>query len=414
MGFKSIFISPIVMAASVLVSCSWPAFGQAPASGGASSSSKGISAFMSDTGKIVPDVENNAIMVMDYPHNIAAVEDYLKMADKPGQQILIEARIVEVKLDKEHTFGVNWQALTNKRHLYSLNSSGQQVQGITQGLPQFATSTDQVLPVHWEPIQGDALLPFTMGFFDSNINAVISTLAAQMKTDILSAPKVTTTNNRRAKINVIKNTPYVDSVVLTWQTIAGAGGVSTTVPVYTYTYNYADEGVNMEVTPLINNDGTVTLTLYPEVKEIVKWHDMPGPSGASRNPQLPETDVRSTQTKVTVKEGQTLVIGGLMREKNMDGESKVPVLGDMPILGGLFRSKYSTKEKTELLIFVMPKIISSASLVKEIVEAKLPDAKPASSDMHEVMGMLDSLEKKMQNVSRERQLLEKEVAASAN
>jgi MSHA biogenesis protein MshL len=350
---------------------------------------------------------------MDYPHNIAAIEDYLKMADQPGQQVLIEAKIVEVNLDNEHSFGVNWQALMNKQHLYSIDSSGARVQGITQGVPTSATSTEQVLPVHWEPLQGDSLMPFTMGFFDTNIDMVINALATQMKTDILSAPRVTATNNRRAKIDVIKNTPYVSSVELSWQTIPGAGGMSTTVPVYTYNYTYADEGVSMEVTPLINNDGTVTLVLFPEVKEIVRWHDMPGPSGASRSPQLPETDVRSTQTKVTVREGQTLVIGGLMREKNRNGETKVPLLGDLPILGSLFRSKYHTKEKTELLIFVMPRIISNIPAAKAVVEAKLPQ-KPASSDMSEVMGMLDSLEQKMQSVSKERQLLEKEVGAPAN
>jgi len=315
---------------------------------------------LSESGKVIPDIETNSILVIDYPPNIAMVEEYLKMADVSSEQVLIEARVVEVKLEKEHALGVNWSLFMEKAGAeigqFRLGS------GSGQGL-------QQVIPFRkpkWEPLIGEVQEPFTIGIFDENIEIVLRALTTQLKTEILSAPKVTTTNNRRAKIDVIKTIPYLEEIKEEEE--ESAGGTTTTT--YTYTYTYADEGVNLEVMPQINPDRSITMILCPQVKEIVRWKPVLGPAGAPGVPELPETDIRMAQTKVTVREGQTLVIGGLIREKIRAGATKVPLLGDIPLLGSCFRTKKDEKQKVELLIMVSPTIITPQVLTQMVKQER--------------------------------------------
>jgi len=307
----------------------------------------------SSSGKIIPDVEANSFLVVDHPSNIVMIEEYLKMIDVPQEQVLIEARIVEVKLEGQHSLGVNW-ALNKLRLGRGLETYGAYTNdaggttypsGIFQGL--------EYQPVAYPPITGTETDPFTFGVFNQNIDVVVQALTSELDTDIISAPKITTTNNRRAKIDVMKTIPYLEQVEKEEEDTDAGTSVT-----FTYDYTFADEGVSLEVTPLINPDGSITMTLVPQVKEIVQFRELVKPEGAESGPSLPETDVRIANTKVTVQAGQTLVIGGLIREKLTGGVLKVPMLGDIPLLGSLFRSKTDTKEKTELLIFVSPRVIT--------------------------------------------------------
>lgn len=306
---------------------------------------------LSSSGRVIPDVEANSFLVVDHPSNLAMIEEYLKMIDVPQQQVLIEARIVEVKLEGEHALGVNW-ALNKWRLGHDLQAygvdrlaTGNAVQGVWQ---QLENQTPK-----FPPISGTNTDPFTLGIFNQNIDVVLQALTSEMDTNIISAPQITTTNNRRAKIDVLKTIPYLREVEKE-ETGEGADKETT----FTYYYTFADEGVTLDVTPLINPDGTITMTLLPQVKEIIQFREVLGPSGIAGSPELPETDVRIANTKVTVQAGQTLVIGGLIREKLTGGVLKVPFLGDVPLLGSLFRTKIDTKEKTELLIFVSPSVIT--------------------------------------------------------
>ncbi len=317
---------------------------------GSSGSGAAIIDLLSSTGKLIPDVETNSFIVVDQAPNIAMIEEYLKMIDTPSKQVLIEARIVEVKLEGEHAFGVNWAAFTDGGRLggdwrvYGTDAAGATQQGLWQAIP--------FQQPKYEPITGSAQNPFTLGIYKGNMDIVLQALATELKTDIISAPKITTTNNRRAKIDVVKTIPYLEEIEK--EDEETESGTTTT---YTYSYSYADEGVSLEVTPLINPDGSITMVLIPQVKEIIRFREVLGPAGAGSSPELPETDVRIAQTKVTVNAGETLVIGGLIRDKGNDGELKVPFLGDVPMLGNFFRQKIRTTQKTELLIFVSPVII---------------------------------------------------------
>jgi len=306
---------------------------------------------LSDTGKIIPDLETNSFIIIDYPANIAKVEEFLEMADVPSKQVLIEARIIEVRLEKEHSLGVNWRVFADKGGF----EMGQFRVGSAASLGGISALEQAIdyKDTHYPPSDSTQIEdPFTIAIFDENINIVLKALAAQLKTDMLSAPKISTVNNRRAKIDIIKTTPYIKEIEKEDKDI-GDGLTRTTI---TYVYDYTDEGVSLEVTPIINPDDSITLLLFPQIKTILKWKNLPAPGDTTLD--LPETDIRVANTKVTVKDGQTLVIGGLIRERMADGVSKIPFLGDIPILGTFFSSKTKFKQKTELLIFVSPAIIS--------------------------------------------------------
>jgi len=329
----------------------------AQGSGTTSDGGNPLRGFLSASGKLIPDIESNSILVVDYGANIEMIKQYLVMADVPAQQVVIEARVVEVKLEGEHSLGINWEIL----HSRALGT-GQMTpySGARGTLPR--QQIDFKAP-RWEPLSfsGNEETPFSFGLFNENIDIIVQVLSTILDTKILSAPKITAINNRRAKIDVTKTTPFVSEISVDTETTDA--GIITTIE---YTYEYADEGVSLAVTPLINPDGTITLELFPQVKEILRFKPMPGYAGALV--ELPETDVRVAQTKVTLREGETLVIGGLIRDKKIEGELKVPILGDLPFLGNFFKTKKTDIDKTELMIFVSAKIVDSGFVKKMKLE----------------------------------------------
>ena len=316
--------------------------------------STNIRGLLSSQGKILYGNEPNSIMVIDYPENTQRVAEYLDALDIAPRQVLIEARVVEVKLQKEHALGVNWKAMADKGYLpLGRFKAGSAALGGQPGL------LEQVIPyksTFYPPGQSTSgqESPFTFAIFDDNINLVLQTLASALDTDILSAPKIATVNNQEAEIKITQKLPWAEP---TLSSSSGTGG-STTISV-TWEVNYEEVGIKLKVTPIINDDGKISLSLVPEVSE--KTGDLTltvSQSGTSINYTVPIIDSRTASTKVVVGDGQTLIIGGLIKDKTTKGASKIPLLGDIPVLGYLFKSKKDTRDKTELLIFVSPKIIT--------------------------------------------------------
>ena len=302
-----------------------------------------VKSLLSSEGKILFGSEPNSILVIDYPENVKKIEEYLKMVDVPPPQVLIEARVVEVKLEGEHSLGINWELFARKRGF----EMGQFKVGSTAG-----GSLKQEIPykpTNFPPLTGDEEQPFTITVFDENINIVLKALASTLKTNILSAPRITTVNNREAEIKVVQKLPWAEPEVS-----MSDEGISVT-----WTVKFEEVGIILKVTPTITESGEISLELEPEVSE--KVGDYPLKviySGYEVPYTVPIIDKRTAHTKVIIKNGQTLIIGGLIKEKNKKGATKVPFLGDIPFLGWFFKSQKTTKEKTELLIFVSPTIIT--------------------------------------------------------
>lgn len=328
----------------------------------AQEASNNIKTLLSTDGKVMYGNEPNSVVVIDYPENIQRVADYLAVMDVSPQQVIIEARVVEVKLQKEHSLGINWSAFASGKDGAGLDLH--RALGITR-LKLFGSTANSALSqsidyknTYYPPGQTviGSETPFTLTIFDDNINVVLKALANSLKTDILSAPSVTTVNNREAEIKVIQNLPWAEPSVQ----VSDSGTVTVTWEV-----NFEEVGISLKATPTINDDGRISMTLAPEISEKVADYNLNVTQGTTSVPYtVPIIDRRSASTKVVIGNGQTLIIGGLIKDKVIEGETKVPILGNIPLLGYFFKSVKRSKDKTELLIFVSPTIVTPEEFVK--------------------------------------------------
>jgi general secretion pathway protein D len=368
-----------------------------------------IKSLLSSEGKVLYGSEPNSILVIDHSENLRRIEEYLKMIDVPPKQVLIEARVVEVRLQGENALGINWQAFAEKGGF----EIGQFRIGSTSGGP-----LEQNIPyksTHYPPgptLSTDVEEPFTITVFDENINVVLKALANSYDTNILSAPRITTVNNRSAEIKIIQKLPWAEpEVEMSEQGIA-----------ITWNINFEEVGIILKVTPTITDDGKIAMELQPEVSEKVDDYQLTVVQGTTQIPYtVPVIDKRSADTKVVIGNGQTLIIGGLIKEKNTKGVTKVPILGDIPLLGWFFKSKKDTRDKTELLIFVSPTIVTPKVMAYMKNKEELGVGKWYSERRKkekeqlerlsrikekDLISRIDSLEKKIKNLSSRREKLE--------
>jgi type IV pilus assembly protein PilQ len=267
--------------------------------------------------KCTSDISNNALIVTDTSLGLDSTARLIRSLDRVPKQVMIEVKLVEVSLDNSFDLGVNWNFQ---------NSAGQTVGVSNLPGPTPAGSTF-----------GGALTFFGK-ISDYTFNTVIGAAVKKGKLKVLSDPKVATLNNKEATINITDQVPYT-----TTESAVGSGGATVT----TQKVTYVPSGITLKVTPTINSDGRISMHLNPEVSQ--------ASGGSATTP--PNTNTRSTNTNVIVRDGETIVIGGLIRDSQSDDVYKVPILGDIPLLGMLFRKKSVARKRLELLIFVTPRII---------------------------------------------------------
>jgi general secretion pathway protein D len=306
--------------------------------------------------------------------------------------VLIEARVVEVKLQGESSLGVNWQLFAEKGGL----EMGQfKVQSVTKDTLVGKGLLEQVIPFKKTIYPGTAKEedPFTISVFDENINLVLSALANEYNTDILSAPRVTTVNNRPAEIKIIQQLPWGEP------TVTVTDGVSAV----TWKITFEQVGITLQVTPTINENGDITMTLNPEISEKTGDYELSivDTAGKAWPYKIPVIDKRAASTKVIVGNGQTLIIGGLIKDKMIKGETKIPFLGDVPVMGHFFKSQKDSKEKTELLIFVSPTVINPREMVRMAKQERFGSGARFIQDKERQEKIMLVLENK-ENLSRQK------------
>jgi type IV pilus assembly protein PilQ len=270
------------------------------------------------------DAVNNAIIVTDSAAGLENTGRLIKSLDRVPKQVLIEAKFVEVALNSESVLGVQWFAGAGTPGGVLPMSTGETFRGAEVTIPFLET------------VYGAFRLGKLMG--ESMLDGVILSAAQKGKAKVLSDPKITTLNNKEATINITKETPYLTEE---WS--------ATTPPVRTIKTVFMSTGISLRVTPSINPDGRILMKVYPSVSQ-------PNNSSAVVG-GAPGKDTREADTNVIVKNGETIVIGGLIQDLQSDTVFKVPLLGDIPILGFLFRKKTSSRSRMELLIFVTPRIM---------------------------------------------------------
>ncbi|MBN1823333.1 MAG: type IV pilus secretin PilQ [Endomicrobiales bacterium] len=300
-------------------------------------------------GNISVDQRTNSLIVTDTPEGLNSVEKIILELDKKPAQVIIEAKIVEVVLNKESDLGIQWQyaaTITNEpnNQVYlgsthsetsddALGTSASPGATVISPLSPAQGGTGVSLPA--SAVSGQiGAISFGIVANDTLITGVLNALAQKGLSKLLSNPKVTTINNKEAKILIGQRIPY------TTTTVTNTGSTQNT--------SFLDVGVKLTVKPTINVDQKITLDVHPEVSLFVR-----------ADPAGPVIGTREAQTTVLVSNGETVVIGGLITEEDRKLGTQVPLLGDIPIIGHLFRRDYKSKQKTELLVFLTPQIINN-------------------------------------------------------
>jgi len=276
------------------------------------------------SGKVVVNRTSGTVTVTDYMANVDEVERYLRMIEaRVRTGVMIETRIMEVTLDDSTKYGIDWTALPD---LSSMNLVGTLAGGATaiQGLSTGTTT-------------------FQFGVAGSKFNVFLDAQAQAGNLNILSAPKVSTLNNQKAIIRIGRQDVFFRAVVTPASTTSAA--------FVTYTPDSVTEGIILSVTPQVGQDGRIMLSIHPSITEKV------GTAVAPDKNTAPILDVRETNTMVTVADGETVFIGGLMQERTQETVTSVPLLGDIPYLGAFFRSNEQVKKKVELVILITPRVI---------------------------------------------------------
>jgi len=283
---------------------------------------------------------NNAIVMSGPPDLLDSVSDVIAKLDVQRAQVLVEAVIVELDQDLADQLGVQWST--------DFKTNGAQA-GTNFGLQPTPATGTTVTPLS---LLGDGL---TLGYYQGgSLRALLTALSSTTSANILSTPSVMTLDNQQAQIVVGSNIPLITGQA----TSAG----STTDNPFT-TYERKDIGVTLKITPLVNSGDSVTLDIVQEVQSLA--------DSAGFKDQV--TNKRSITTKVLVKDGRTVVLGGLISNQNQKTESKVPILGDLPLVGKLFSSTTNSVKKQNLMVFIHPVIIDSATLAHDVTQSKYED-----------------------------------------
>jgi general secretion pathway protein D len=275
----------------------------------------------------IPDVDTNSVIVVSSPQNRALVQEILRQLDQVPEQVMIEALVVEANLDKTDALGVEFPSLKGGSSLLSSMFGLYNAQLNANALQVPALSTTP---------QG---IEYTLN--TKQYTAFVQALDTDSRFDVLSAPRIFTTNNVTAQIEVVQQLPYIESTE--------SNGVDLAP---TVSYGFEPVGVILTVTPRILSNGFVTMDVTQTAS------DLQGYSVQVAN--APIINQRQANTTVSVKDGQTIVIGGIIENQLISTVNKVPVLGDLPVLGNLFKSTNTTKSKTELLVFLTPRIVRTA------------------------------------------------------
>ncbi|HWE93273.1 MAG TPA: secretin N-terminal domain-containing protein [Tepidisphaeraceae bacterium] len=313
--------------------------GSSSGGGGAQLSSSASRAATQLTGQVfvVADLDTNSLIVTTatkYKDQVTAVIEEL---DRPVPQVLIKVLIAEVSHEDTADWGVDF-SLLNRRGTSGKGETGSSVLG--------------------NAAAGAANGGLVVSMLENNVNATLHALATAGKLDVLSRPYILASDNQLASITVGQEVPFVAATQLT-----STGQTNNVI-------TYSDVGIILNVTPHINPDGMVIMDVAPEISQLTSTTVQ-----VTSGNNAPVIDKRSAQSRVAIRTGQTIVIGGLMEDRKVTTINKVPLLGDIPLLGELFKRTQSDKTKTELLIFLTPHVAQQPDTLKVMSQDEMRGTK---------------------------------------
>lgn len=340
-----------------------------------------VKMFLQDlTDQIQVDTSGNKILVNASPKKIAEIEEVIRQIDQPATQIMLEVRLIEVGVDVEEDLGIDWSRLAHYTNIFAENGmppagvtgAGSVVPGLAQQSNEAGTGVVEdygalpfeVLPenmiynrLEWNE-NNQNLIPTQFSRQMTAFDVTLDFLVKNNKAEILADSKLVTLNGRKAYIEMVDVVPYILS----------SGGVGGQVQV-----QKEEVGIKLHVLPKVNVDGDITVQVNPEVSSIFEF------IGPDKN--IPRIKKRTSSTTIRVKNGETIIIGGLISRDMKNTEYKVPYLNMIPWLGKkLFTSSDIIEKKTDLIIQITPSVlqpgIAGITKTKEMIEFENSMMKP--------------------------------------
>jgi MSHA biogenesis protein MshL len=332
---------------------------------------KGIVGTSADRSVVVHPA-SGVIAVRATPRELADVDRYLKsIQNTMTRQVVLEAKIVEVELSDGFQAGVNWATvLHSNRGTYV---GGQTAPPTFSGSP-FADTPIGTVPLTPGTAPGPISAPsfggaFTLALDFPDFSAFIELLSSQGRTRVLSSPRVATLNNQKAVIKAGSDEFFVTDI--SSNTVTGTAAATNRDVELTPFFS----GIALDVTPQVAEDGSVILHIHPTVSEVTDQVKSLTVAGVTDQIPLAFSEVRESDSIVKAKSGQVVVIGGLMRNQRRDQDYRTPLLGDIPLLGNLFKSRRQSERKTELVILLKPVVVDSDEQWQPLIDEPLARAR---------------------------------------
>ncbi|MCM8799888.1 MAG: hypothetical protein NC900_04105, partial [Candidatus Omnitrophica bacterium] len=312
-----------------------------------------IKRVISEKGSIIEEPITNTLIITDLPAKFPIIEEIIKKLDVPQPQVMLEVEMLDVSRNLMERLGIKFGDITAYPSIFTVTFSGPSRQ------TNFPLKSIKSTPSEFTP--------GTISFAGS-YQMLLDFIKSQTDTKILARPRILTINNQPAEIKIT-----ADEVVGTKRTRDPNTGEITVEETRASEFDITKEGVGvfLRVTPQVNQEtGEITMFVYPKVS---------GTRQSASFADFRDPEARSTKSLVRIKDGQTIVIAGLIRKETSEVLTKLPLLGDIPLVGSLFRHRAKTKdEDRELLVFITPHILKEKVLAKAVEETKILEREQVS------------------------------------
>ncbi len=300
------------------------------------------SPFESSKVSVIADKPTNSLVIAASPNDYQSLLGVIQKLDKRRRQVYVQATIAEISLSKLESLGVQTSLMAG-----GINASAAGA-AVIDPFNMLGSSSPQMAAII-------KALSSSTNQRNSNLAVIVSALTSNGALNILSTPNILTSDNKEAEIFVGENVPFVGSI----QTVGGSGTTQQSV-------ERKDTGILLKITPQITEGDYIKMDVYQEISAIKPT----ATSTSTVNPSDLITTKRSAKTSVVVKSNETIVIGGLIGSKEQESINKVPFLGDIPLLGWLFKTKSTSVDKTNLIILLTPQVVKDAASMNDITEKR--------------------------------------------
>ncbi len=315
------------------------------------------------------DPQTGTIVVTTTPNIMKNVEKYIEKVKKEiSREVVIDVRILEVSINSGHELGINWSQFPGTIQFYNMPFLKKNINTLLNQIGTSTTSTSStsqngiVSPLNNSPFSSSASGSLQIGVLNSlspsasyqiSNNALINFLSNFGKLKSIANPTLVTLNNQPAVVSVGINDFYV---TYEQNTVAATQGLASNT--VTTKVNPIFIGVTLNITPQISPEGEIILKIVPVINKKIGEKETPTGIASAPTQRIPIIETRQTSTVVKTESGQTIVISGLIQEETSQQNTKVPIIGDIPLLGNLFQYKSKSRRKSELVIILTPHLIN--------------------------------------------------------